>query len=403
MLFFAVSLFATSSALASAPQYAPDNIYITNIDYTSITLSWTAVGADPAISGYRIDRESPFGAGFTTIVANTGSTNTTYTNTGLSSGVTYSYRVAAVNGDGVGPYTSVAIYATTLMPSFSPPARPTLTATALSGSEVRLDWIAPFSGQPITGYKIERGMGTGYFDVIVNVSSTVTMYKDTNLSGGVTYIYRVSAFTDYGSGEPSSLAFATTFLPPLPPQNVKALPLDGAVLISWAEPASNGGGTISSYVVEWGTTSSINVYGSSTNITVRDLENGVPYYFAVSAVNAAGTSAPARSNVVIPVAGTAVPQNFSTSTASATQGTAPPLPFAANSYVFRFSLRKGMKNNAVYELQKRLSQKGFLSVSPTGYFGALTEAAVKKYQNANFISPTGTAGPLTRAYLNAGF
>jgi peptidoglycan hydrolase-like protein with peptidoglycan-binding domain len=40
-----------------------------------------------------------------------------------------------------------------------------------------------------------------------------------------------------------------------------------------------------------------------------------------------------------------------------------------------------------------------LSAAPTGYFGSLTEAAVKKYQAAHSITMTGTVGPVTRTSL----
>ncbi|PIW91858.1 MAG: hypothetical protein COZ89_02970, partial [Candidatus Nealsonbacteria bacterium CG_4_8_14_3_um_filter_37_23] len=36
----------------------------------------------------------------------------------------------------------------------------------------------------------------------------------------------------------------------------------------------------------------------------------------------------------------------------------------------------------------------------TGYFGSLTEKAVKKFQEKNGIEPIGTVGPKTRAKIN---
>ena len=60
-----------------------------------------------------------------------------------------------------------------------------------------------------------------------------------------------------------------------------------------------------------------------------------------------------------------------------------------------------MKGNAVLELQKRLAKEGFFHGDVTGYFGSLTEAALKAYQRAHYITPVGVLGPLTRAYMNA--
>jgi N-acetylmuramoyl-L-alanine amidase len=60
-----------------------------------------------------------------------------------------------------------------------------------------------------------------------------------------------------------------------------------------------------------------------------------------------------------------------------------------------------MTGNAVTELQKRLTNEGVYSGPITGYFGPLTSAGVKAYQQKYGISQVGTVGPLTRAKLNA--
>jgi len=50
-------------------------------------------------------------------------------------------------------------------------------------------------------------------------------------------------------------------------------------------------------------------------------------------------------------------------------------------------------------LQMFLYKKGYLAVSPTGYFGRLTLAAVKNFQTSNGIISTGYVGPITRASI----
>ena len=64
-------------------------------------------------------------------------------------------------------------------------------------------------------------------------------------------------------------------------------------------------------------------------------------------------------------------------------------------------LEVGSQGTEVTSLQQLLIGQGYLSGSPTGYFGPLTTAAVANYQSAHGFSPTGTVGPQTRDALNA--
>lgn len=65
-------------------------------------------------------------------------------------------------------------------------------------------------------------------------------------------------------------------------------------------------------------------------------------------------------------------------------------------------LRRGLSNEDVKELQKFLSQ--FNEIYPegliTGYFGSLTEKAIKKFQEQHEIPVTGLVGSLTREKIN---
>ncbi|MGB9681070.1 MAG: peptidoglycan-binding domain-containing protein [Minisyncoccia bacterium] len=73
-----------------------------------------------------------------------------------------------------------------------------------------------------------------------------------------------------------------------------------------------------------------------------------------------------------------------------------------NIYIFTKTLKKGMKDPEVFNLQKVLSLDP--TVYPegqvTGYFGELTEKAVMRFQKKYGIRVTGEVGPQTRAKLN---
>ncbi len=67
---------------------------------------------------------------------------------------------------------------------------------------------------------------------------------------------------------------------------------------------------------------------------------------------------------------------------------------------FSRSLTVGSRGSDVTALQTILASKGYLMVSPTGYFGSLTRRALAAWQAAAGISPAvGYFGPITRAYL----
>ncbi|MDB5224444.1 MAG: repeat protein [Candidatus Adlerbacteria bacterium] len=71
-------------------------------------------------------------------------------------------------------------------------------------------------------------------------------------------------------------------------------------------------------------------------------------------------------------------------------------------YRFTKYLIFGSHGLDVEELQKIFITAKLIAIdTPTGYFGRLTEAAVKLYQHLNGIELTGTVGPITRASLNA--
>lgn len=81
---------------------------------------------------------------------------------------------------------------------------------------------------------------------------------------------------------------------------------------------------------------------------------------------------------------------------------------SAQGYSFSTNLTVGSTGPAVVALQTALIAQGYSipsiasGAAAKGYFGAQTQAAVKKYQAAHGVPATGFVGPLTRAALNGG-
>ena len=90
---------------ASEPD-APGGLVVQAESHNSIKLCWNEQSADTAAaptSGYRIDKSDDEGGTWTTLVADTGSTATVYTDSSLSPEMTRHYRVYAINSVGTSP------------------------------------------------------------------------------------------------------------------------------------------------------------------------------------------------------------------------------------------------------------------------------------------------------------
>lgn len=62
-------------------------------------------------------------------------------------------------------------------------------------------------------------------------------------------------------------------------------------------------------------------------------------------------------------------------------------------------LHSGSKGQAVTELQAKLKKLGYFHVTPTGYYGSITETAVSQFQRDFGVPATGYTGTLTRNKL----
>ena len=122
------------------------------------------------------------------------------------------------------------------------------------------------------------------------------------LTNGTTYTFWIASAKP--ADVQSNVLQAVPVTTPDAPTGLTAVPGNGQVALTWTTPASDGGTAITGYRV------SISPQGGPekstdipviTNHTVTDLTNGTTYNFTVSAVNAAGLSAPSIAAGAVPV------------------------------------------------------------------------------------------------------
>ncbi|MHB8512297.1 MAG: RCC1 domain-containing protein [Actinomycetota bacterium] len=305
------------SAVPATVPSAPQSVSATSGNQ-QVALSWSAPVSNggAAITNYNIYRSTSSGA--ETLLTQVGNV-TTFTDTGLTNGTTYYYKVSAVNVAGESALSSE----TSAVPATVASAPQNLTATAQTNS-VALSWSAPASngGSAITGYNVYRGLSSGSETLLASIGNQ-TSYNDTAISKGVTYYYTVAAVNGVGVGAQSAEASATTLNVPTAPQNLIATSGNAQVSLSWSAPASNGGSAVTGYNIYRSTSSgteTLLTQATSTSYQDTGLTNGTTYYYKVSAVNGVGEGSLSNEASAMPATLPGAPSGLS-ATSGNTQAT----------------------------------------------------------------------------------
>ncbi|MGY1688745.1 fibronectin type III domain-containing protein [Geodermatophilus sp. SYSU D01105] len=282
-----VEVVVDPTPVAGAPG-APGLAGVTTGD-GSVVLRWNApaAGGTSPISGYRV---RTFENGSLVSTTTTGAVTST-TVTGLRNRQVHTFAVAAVNATGTGPDSGRL----TAVPGASAPGAPVVTAVSAGDGSVTVTWSPPADdgGMPITGYSLftyRNGFNTGpNYGLSTGMRSLVIR----NLTNGTPYAFTLTASNAVGAGAASPRTTAVT------PRTVPGAPVigattarNGAAVVSWSAPASDGGAPITGYTVrthaDGALVRSDSVAASALDTTVGGLVNGTAYTFTVAATNAAG-------------------------------------------------------------------------------------------------------------------
>ena len=179
------------------------------------------------------------------------------------------------------------------------PTPPLMVGGSLENGSIILNWQPPLKSEaPVLYYKVVSSPPT---TTVLSVTAPAII---TGLTTGVSYTFSVYAKNVAGFSLPGVSAPITVATAPSPPRNVVATAGDAVALITWDPPVTDGGSTITAYVVRSSTNVTRTQLSSNPNSLVfSPLTNGTSYTFTVTARNAIGDSDPSvASNSVTPTA-----------------------------------------------------------------------------------------------------
>lgn len=264
----------------------PSSLSATVDTESTITLNWTDNSRDE--TGFEIWRYV-YGTSEYTLYATVGQNITSFTDTKVSKGIQYSYKVRAyIAADSY--YSPFSGIASTGVGLISPPSN--LSYTYVSNKTVILNWKD--NSEKESGFKIERRVGTdGEWTVVYSVSRNDTSYTAYNLNPDIEYYFRVRAYTYSENADAVSEEILVSTALPIAPSNVLAQSVSvSQVKITWQDNSDNEKGfrvlrrpsTSSTY------TSVATVLSNATIYYDNTVVYGNRYYYKVAAYNDTGSS-----------------------------------------------------------------------------------------------------------------
>ena len=308
--------------------------------HDQVVLAWDAP-QDDNITGYvilRRNRVEQNPGEFTTVRADTGTADTTYTDDGVEPETRYAYRIKAINAHGTSPRSGYVNIETSAAPTpeptpdptpepapeeaEEPPAKPTGLSATATHDQVVLAWDAP-QDDNITGYVILRRnrveQNPGEFTTVrADTGTADTTYTDDGVEPETRYAYRIKAINAHGTSPRSGYVNIETSAAPTPeptpdptpepapeeaeeppaePTGLSATATHDQVVLAWDDPQDDN---ITGYVIlrrnrveqnpgEF-TTVRADTGTADTTYTDDGVEPETRYAYRIKAINAHGTS-----------------------------------------------------------------------------------------------------------------
>jgi len=211
---------------ASSDLAQPNNVNATVVNPNQVNLTWNSVSNALYYNVYRATSAD----GQYAIIASVSTPY--YADTGLTTGISYYYKIQALNNNVVSPYSSVVqVYLSNTGTVLSAPIN--VRATPLNSTQVYLDWN---SVNNATYYNVYRSTSINGPDSLI-ASVTSNFYLDNSLTPGTTYFYKIQAGNTQGVGAYSNVVLATltnNISNLVAPTNVKANTLSTTqIYLTW--------------------------------------------------------------------------------------------------------------------------------------------------------------------------
>ena len=215
-------------AVVTATPVAPSGLTPTVQSSSRIDLSWLDNSNDE--TGFEIERMAGTGAWIS--VTKTAPNAASYQDGNTIGSTLYTYRVRAVNDDGVSGWSNEAMGTTPPGPPGAPLAPGAVLLTENSPTQVLVEWEDRSDSEDF--FQVNRRQGTGTYATLATPTAGATSYSDNGVLPDRTYSYRVRAGNVGGlslASDEASITVAATLEPVLAKGLVKDSPKSGRDLV----------------------------------------------------------------------------------------------------------------------------------------------------------------------------